>query len=573
MNKIIVLDTHTSNQIAAGEVVERPASVIKELVENAIDAGADSIEVRIKNGGLDFMIVQDNGTGITKEDLPLALMRYATSKLKKASDLSLGLVNSFGFRGEALPSIASVSNLTIISKTKEDNNGYEIGCQGGEILGIKPAAGAYGTRIEVRDLFFNVPARLKFIKSPKSENMAIDKLMRAFVFLYPQISWQFFSDDKQILVFKSSESDLTKRACSLLGQDVLGYLYPFSIIGNVVNLEGVVAAPMIKSRDSRNIHIFINNRLIYDKKLVGAIKVAFRTLLEVGQNPIMALKINVDPSMLDVNVHPRKTEVKFADEHRIISEIIKNLSDFLSKTPWLRPSEEVCLPKASFINQPKLEYKFLATKEPVLDIPSFSLEQKPLMPQDLYADLEILGQMHNLYILLQSSKGLILLDQHAAHERVMFEKIIKQKKNFKKIDLLLPIHIDLSYQELQLFQQHKDQLISLGFDCEFFGEQTIILTSVPYFINKQNSKDLVIDLLHEIDEWGQSRAHSDIFDHVCASLACHSSIRAGQKLHRDEINKLLIELDKIDFNAHCPHGRPIVKWFNTSEIKRWFHRP
>lgn len=573
MKKIIILDQHTANQIAAGEVIERPASVIKELIENSLDAKANHFEIRIKNGGLDFMIVQDNGIGIDKEDLSLAFMRYATSKLTKASDLSLGLVNSFGFRGEALPSIASVSKSSIISKITQSDFAYKITCHAGVLSEIETCSFNQGTRIEVRDLFFNVPARLKFIKSPRSETMAIDKMLKLFAFLYPEHTWHFFSDDKAIMLAKET-SNLMQRAQTLFGLDSSEYLYDFSIESSLLKLEGIMAAPMLSAKDTRHIHIFINNRLVQDKKLVAAIKLSFRSLLEIGKNPFIALKINIDPSMIDVNVHPRKTEVKFAEEQKIFGEIVTLLGSWLAKTPWIKPiinnNEKIVLPQASLISYPKNQYEFLLDKTYVQNENLFV--SKPLLPQEKYADVEILGQLHNMYIILQSEQGLLLLDQHAAHERVMFEDIRLKKSSFRQIDLLLPISINLNHEEFLSFLEHQSALEKLGFNTDIFGERNIALRAIPDFMLNQSLDTLIKDLLSELNEWGQSSINSDIFDNVCATLACHNSIRAGQKLHKDEIAQLLNKLDVIDFNAQCPHGRPMIKWFNHLEIKKWFHR-
>lgn len=594
MKKIEVLQEHIANQIAAGEVVERPASAVKELIENALDAGAKNIEIRIKEGGLGFIVVEDDGNGISPSELSLAIQRFATSKLSSVHDLSLGLIDTFGFRGEALPSIASVSNFYITSKISSEEYATTLYCKDGKVVDVNKIGGKNGTKVLVKDLFYNVPARLKFVKSKRSETYAIDKLVRSFSFIHPDISWKFFCDDKPVFIHNVFEGNSYERVVNLLGAHYKGNLYPICGKTDVLSIEGMVSSPLISAKDTRNIYIFVNNRLISDKKILSAIKVSFRSLLEVGNNPSLAINIKIDKSMVDVNVHPRKAEVRFADEGKIFSHVVKVLTAFLSKTPWLNHSEATLSslaekkPANNFYYPTKEQYaplrqsfEFLLnptvkeeqTFSPMLKVaPVFA--QQVLMPEEKYSDLKVLGQFGNLYILLESAKGLIILDQHAAHERIVFEKIVSQKQeNFIIHQLLIPIKVELSFGQKNLLLDHLKDFHTLGFDMELFGENSVLIRGVPEFFIKENTQDLIYDILSEFEEMALSNQKSKMFDHMCATIACHSSIRAGQKLQKEEIENLLLQLDTIDFNAHCPHGRPIVKWFSQNEIKKWFHRP
>lgn len=570
MGKIIELSQHISNQIAAGEVVERPVSVVKELVENALDAGSTAIEVRIKDGGFSYLVVQDDGSGMDHEDVSLAIKRYATSKISSAHDLHS--LTSFGFRGEALPSIASISNLTIISRLHEAAYGTKAIINAGTLTDIAKTGSNPGTRIEVRDLFFNVPARLKFAKSNRAEASAIDKLLRSFAFIHPRLAWKFFNDDRLIFSYVACDEGDASRAIAMLGRDTEGYVYRLDHATDLVRVRGAICAPMVTRSDARSINIFVNQRLVNDRKLIGAVKSSFRTLLEVGKSPICAISIEIAPDQVDVNVHPRKAEVRFADERRVISHIIRLMADFLSQTPWLRSElPPVFSSTPSYFRaepeRARSNYDFL------LKSPEIIHSDKKLLPTKKFSDLRVIGQVQTTYLLLESDDGLVVIDQHAAHERVTFERLRAQKnQQLASSPLLMPLTIELDFADLALALDHADDLWRLGFETEPFGDKILLLRAVPDVISKQDAVTVFKDVLSELSEHGRSASLDQIYDHVCASIACHGSIRAGQRLNKEEIDALLLELDAIDFGAHCPHGRPVVKSFAESEIKKWFDR-
>lgn len=594
MSKIVQLSQHVANQIAAGEVVERPSSVVKELIENSIDAGSKNIEVRIKNGGLEQIVVQDDGLGMELEDILMALRRYATSKLSTVDDLDQ--IGTFGFRGEALPSIASVSKMSIVSRTNRQDHASRVDVLGGQIGEQSKAGSSIGTRIEVRDLFYNVPARLKFVKSKRAESGEIERLLKAYAFSYPHIGWRYFVDDKNQFSFAKDGSLHHERAQALLGKDTRGFLYPMSHVVEDMSIEGVICAPMVARRDARSIILFVNNRLIKDKRLTDAIRVAFRSLLEVGRSPVVALKIAISASEVDVNVHPRKSEVRFRNEREVFSDIIGAVGEFLAQTPWLRgdsdhfKNEPASLPSTTPFNSDNTRsygYDFLlkpqtSTKETVYAQPSLGMtytpppateEQKKLLSADKFSDLRAIGQVSSTYLLTESDEGLVVIDQHAAHERVMFEKIRREKANsIKRQDLLIPINIALDAKEMAFVVHYLEDFLALGIEIEIFGEENILVRSTPDFLKHCQVVDLIKDIISDLSHIGQLTSFNDLFDHVCATLACHSAIRAGQKMSKEEIEALLRSLDGTSFNAHCPHGRPLVKSFSQMELRKWFHR-
>lgn len=581
MGIIHQLSQHVANQIAAGEVVERPCSVVKELIENSLDAKASRIDVSIKNGGFDYIVVQDDGIGMDEDDLSLCVKRYATSKLEAVSDLDR--LASFGFRGEAIPSIAAISRMTITSRQAHETFGLKALIEMGVVQSISKAGAQIGTRIEVRDLFYNVPARLKFAKSKRTETGEIERLLKAYAFIYPHIAWSLSADERILFSCDQDDSARIERGHVLLGRETKGYLYEFSAQGSSCQIQGVIAAPMVSRRDTRSLITFVNNRLVVDRKLIMAIKNAFSTVLEVGYQPVCALNILVAPDEIDVNIHPRKTEVRFKNERPVIGQIISSVAQFLSQTPWLAHASSPALSSQTawdhntshgglfFSSSPRPHRQehiqaFMMSVMPQTEV------QKPLLLARRFADLKIVGQVMATYLILEGEQGLIMVDQHAAHERVMYERIKMQRQSSLSVPLLIPVTLPVSSLDVALVVDHHDELFQVGFEIEAFGQESIIVRAVPDYVSHASIGDLVRQMLADLATWSTSYADRALFDHVCATLACHASIRAGQTLAREEIEALLISLDDTDFGAHCPHGRPIVKSFAKTEVKTWFDR-
>lgn len=566
MGIIIQLSKHVANQIAAGEVIERPLSVIKELLENSLDAKAKHIEVRIKNAGFTHIIVQDDGIGMDEEDLSLCLNRYATSKLSSVSDLYR--LSTFGFRGEAISSIAAVSRINIISRKSDQDFGVKLVAESGEIKEITKSSASIGTRFLVKDLFFNVPARLKFISSKNVENLQIEKLIKSFAFIEEDVSFSLYKDDKLIFSsYKNNSNSLIDKGHALLGKDYYGHLYDFNSATEAVKINGVIADPTVSRRDSRGIIIFVNKRLIIDKKIMFAIKTAFNNILQVGYQPVSVLNLTVAPDEIDINIHPRKMEIKFKNEQIIIRDLISSLSDFLKKTPWLKTSQ-------SYVN----EYNHVTYQPFILknndNIPNSPLvsAQIKLLPANNFSELKIVGQLSSTYIVLENNDAMIIIDQHAAHERIMFEKIKTYQSHTVTYPLLIPINVSLNSMEMAILKNHDSHLRELGLEIEIFGENQIIIRQVPQYLIKADMNLFLKDMIFDIEINAVFTSHKLFFDKICATLACHASIRAGQNLNNQEIEKLLLELDHTDFAAHCPHGRPIVKSILKSEVKKWFDR-
>lgn len=577
MGKIIELNQHIANQIAAGEVVERPLSVVKELIENAIDAGGNAIEIRIKDGGFNYIVVKDDGSGMDVDDVQLCVKRYATSKLQTVSDLDN--LFTYGFRGEALPSIASISHMSIMSRMHNAVAGVEAKIEAGTCVDVTEAHCDQGTRIEVRNLFFNVPARLKFAKSRSRESWEIDRLIKSIAFIYPNIRWRLFIDDNLVLNYSNA---VDNAAAMLLGADTKGHLFSVDKKTDHVHIAGVIASPMVVRRDARSMIFFVNGRLVNDRKLTMAVKMAYRTLLEVGRSPACALNIMLAPDEVDVNVHPRKSEVRFKDERRVISDLISVLTRMLSTTPWLASESEAFESKSetpietmattSFMPKP-LAFSMNMSGAELWPVQKIAPAQNSLLSARTFSDLVVIGQLCSTYLVAESTAGLVVVDQHAAHERIMFEKIRCQKASSMLAQpLLIPFTLSLSPLEMTLFVEHSEDFLKLKFDVAIFGKDAIVVRALPQFLHHADIAMLIREMLSDFSELGRARGIDEIFDHVCATFACHASIRAGQRMSNDEIIALFKELDGTEFGAHCPHGRPIVKSIARSELKKWFDR-
>jgi DNA mismatch repair protein MutL len=628
MGIIQVLDEALASQIAAGEVVERPSSVVKELLENAMDAEASQIDVHYEGGGVDRLIVQDNGLGMTSDDARLCFSRHATSKLHTIDDLTR--IETFGFRGEALGAIGSVSKIKLVTRPPNSDSATELRIEGGSIVHEGETGAPYGTRIEVKDLFYNVPARRKFLKQERTEAGHIDKLIKSVALGNPNIAFQVRGAGKKQWDLAGSpiEAPITntrriERVVSCLGKQVRDYIYPFEGTTEYLTVSGYLVAPLETKRDLGGIHLHVNGRWVRDRGLLQAIRVAYRTLLEVGRQPICAIQVKIAPEEVDVNVHPQKTEIRFADPRKVHSHIIRLLSDFLSTTPWLKQS-------------PSRSYSLHRHEDSLLrfqDAGHENLEHAPPDPTDLsqvhrsrvkeafakfqkrssmnagtqrgdasqdsdkagwksggvapalnglagfgsadtFSALRVVGQVGQLYLVLDGPDGMVVIDQHAAHERVVFENLrVQVKKNATASQpLLFPLQINLDSTEMSTLEEHGKTLLNYGIDIEPFGSQSAMIRSIPGSLNAGKVEQIARDALAELLQAEPTTSLHDMVDQVCARLACHSAIRKGQKLTHDEIRALLRDLDRIDLGAHCPHGRPVVRHLPWNDMAKWFDR-
>jgi DNA mismatch repair protein MutL len=599
MGAIRVLESAVADQIAAGEVVERPASVVKELVENALDAGAKNIEVRIQGAGLEKLAVIDDGHGMPADDAVLCFSRHATSKLRTADDLRR--IGTFGFRGEALAAIASVARVRLITRQPKSSVASEVRIEGGRVSHVGETGAPGGTRVDVDDLFFNTPARKKFLKAARTEAGHIEETLASSALALPHVGFRLFVDDKLALDLPASSEGAApedtariERACRCLGKHVRPFLFPFAAKTELIEMTGHVVAPLETRRDLAGVHISVNARPVSDRGLVQAVRAAFRTLLEVGRQPILAVNIAVDPEFVDVNVHPRKAEVRFADPRRVHGHLIALLSEFLSKTPWLQGNAATKRVVLGF-HAPIAGAGPAQHADPISDehrarvraaMEKLNASVPPRQPEvftsagtggaQSFASLRVVGQVGGTYLVLEGPSGMVVIDQHAAHERVVFERLRAQRamSEAPSQPLLLPIQLDLSATErAALDDDNARALLSRhGLVVEPFGPHTAMVKALPPVLDAKKAEQIARDALAELAREGSAGALDDRLDRVCARLACHAAVRAGDAMSHDSVRALLRDLDAIDLGAHCPHGRPVVRTLRYDEMALWFDR-
>lgn len=616
---IRVLPSNLVNQIAAGEVIERPASVIKELVENAIDAGADKIEVTLVGGGKNLITVSDNGKGISPEELPLAVERHATSKLP---DNDLFNINFLGFRGEALPSIASVAKMTISSRQKGADSGWQISVNGGDKGEVKPAAVTYGTKIEVRDLFYTTPARLKFMKSDSSEAAQCVDMLQRIALANPQISFYLESDGKKKVALNACQGELfdrrQRRVADVMGGEFEENSVAIDAHNDFCKISGFIGVPTYNKANSLSEFLFVNNRSVRDKLILGAIKGAYQDMMTSGRYPACAVFIEVEPMYVDVNVHPTKAEVRFYDNGAIRGLLVGSIRHALSfggqksaETGGLehllertiegeetdlaslhapQPSENYMLrePAAGFASTPFNHVHSFGggrakSTASTMSIPAleskFSVRVAEEPASETVAEVGELGlakaQFHNTYIISQTEDSIVIIDQHAAHERITMERMKQSMSKHEQVPtqmLLLPEVVDLSLSEKENILEYAPQLSQLGLRLEEFGTSAVLVREIPALLGDTDVKKLVKDMAAEISEWGGEYALSDKIHHICATIACHGSVRAGRPLNIEEMNRLLRDMEKTEHSGQCNHGRPTYVKIKLADIEKLFER-
>ncbi|HET9660555.1 MAG TPA: DNA mismatch repair endonuclease MutL [Thermomicrobiales bacterium] len=577
---IQLLDNETIGKIAAGEVVERPASVVKELVENAIDARATRISVSIEAGGTRSIEVVDNGIGIHADELPVALQRHATSKLTAFEDLD-GLL-SLGFRGEALPSIAAVSSIQVRSRTQHASNAASIRVDFGSIEAVRTDRGDAGTIVQVRDLFENVPARRKFQRQPSTESGLIVRLVSAYASAYPSIGFALDVDGRRTFSTKGS-GDLGEAATAVYGVDVgraAVELVEPELEARVAGVEisGWICAPTVTRSHRQQMVFFMNGRQIQSRTLMYALEEAYHTLLMVGRHPVTLVRIQVEPAQVDVNVHPTKAEVKFADERAVARAISRSAHATLTRLPRADPPRirvESSMPFSTpyapaplpSIERRTFEQRIFAPESPHRDdSPPVSELPRPALPI-----LRVLGQVAGTYIIAEGPEGLYLIDQHAAHERVVYERFLSQMiaAGVERQPMLDPLVFDLSPEESAVIEHSMEELAQLGFQLERFGPSSLLIRSVPAVAVGTDIQARLRDILQELGEGG---AGSSWLDSVAVSVACHTSIRAGQTLSLPEMRELVEQLERTQQPRACGHGRPTMLRLTQDELEKQFGR-
>lgn len=656
MGKIHVLDTELSNKIAAGEVVERPASVIKELVENSIDAGSTSITVEIRDGGVTYMRVTDNGSGMKREDAEIAFLRHATSKIQSADDLDA--IYTLGFRGEALSSIAAVSRTDLYTKTADTDEGVHVHAEGGEITLSDSAGTPTGTTIVVNNLFFNTPARMKFLKKNSTEGGYISDIISRFILAHPEISFKFINGKKEQL-FSSGNNNLVDCIYTVYGKDYAKSSIAVDYTHNNVRVSGAVGKGEV-SRPNRNFQsFFINGRYIKSPLIMRAVEEAYKNQVMIGKFPMAILNIEINPSMIDINVHPTKLEVKFSDERLIYEAIYWGVKNALYQTVQIPkieskqdtktifdtskeklfeqgkfepakpnvivppknqpqivvdeetgeilsapPKEEVPKEVVEDIPPKKVEYYSIETDAPKPDITKLNIPQEPVAvkqeqteyivdteerpvqevqaeapAQEISANRELLeeyklvGQVFDTYIIAQHNDNMLIIDQHAAHERLKYEELKKNLADGTVTPqiLLIPTVVTMSATEYSTFNANRDFFYNIGFETDDFGENSIIVRSAPMDMDDQTMSELIIELIAQLD--GSKRELITAKeDRALYTIACKAAIKANHALHTDEMKKLLNAVFSLPNINTCPHGRPIIVSMSKKELEKDFKR-
>lgn len=639
MSKIQVLDQVTIDKIAAGEVVERPASVVKELVENAIDAKAAAVTVEVKEGGISFMRIADNGCGIDREDVPGAFLRHSTSKIRNAEDLEH--ISSLGFRGEALSSIAAVSQVELITKTPEDSFGTRYMISGGKEEGMEDIGAPDGTTFLVRQLFYNVPARRKFLKTAMTEAGHVSDLMTRMALSHPHISFQFINNGQSKL-HTSGNGNLRDVIYHIYGREIAANLINVTYEKNGIRITGYIGAPLI-SRGNRNFETyFINGRYVKSSIIYKAIEDAYKDFTMQHKYPFTVLHIEVVGEDVDVNVHPTKMEVRFHNQQMVYNSIYEAVDQALHEKELI-PEVTIDVPKAvpkaqvkpepvarskeviqSEVNrsakvQPEkasgerdLDYFMEQMKKRVMsyhqqnssaevkgksDIfkpqvqvdrvkeaaASYRAKQSPeqmtlfdgkLLDKEKRANYKIIGQVFDTYWLVEFDNSLYIIDQHAAHERVLYEKTLKEMKTREFTSQMIspPVILNLTMQEAQLLRTYMDQFTRIGFEFEEFGQDSYAVRSVPANLFSIAKKELLMEMIDSLSEEVHRRQSSELLDEKIASMSCKAAVKGNMRLSAQEVDALIGELLKLDNPYHCPHGRPTIISMSKRELEKKFKR-
>jgi DNA mismatch repair protein MutL len=573
--KIHILSDETASRIAAGEVVERPASVVKELIENSLDAGASEISVWVEKSGTSLIRVADNGEGMEPDDLALAVERHSTSKLKEENDLFH--IETLGFRGEALPSIASVSRMEIISRPPTFAIGHRLRVEGGKKEEMQAAAAALGTSIEIRDIFFNTPARRKFLKSFATELSHICDAVNRMALAYPEVHFRLFHDGRPLGDYVPVR-DGKDRLQQVFGRDIVRDLIPLCSDGGPVAVAGYLSAAPASFPNTRYLMTFVNRRYVRDKVISHAVLQGYEGLLMKGQYPAVVLFLGVPFSDVDVNVHPAKFEVRFrrqSEVHEAVARAVRASLKRAAKDPSgnVAPIET---PTVFAVGEPALGYtaRLMAQDRSPLRDNVFSMRAAEAVPEGYFSSMTVLGQILGCYLVCASSEGLALIDQHAAHERVAYEKLRREMAagEVMKQNLLIPQTVQLSAGELMLLERELPQLAQAGFILEPFGPDAYAITAVPALLPEGDYRPVVRQWVAELAEVDRSQSFHQHLDERLATIACHSVIRANRKLAMDEMRALLRALDQIEFATQCPHGRPVLFEFSRADLEKMFRR-
>ena len=604
--RIKPLSPQLANQIAAGEVVERPASVVKELIENSIDAGATEILLEIEQGGVRLIRVRDNGTGIVKQDLALALSRHATSKIYHQQDLER--VASLGFRGEALPSISSVSRLELRTRTADEESGWQVQADGRESMAEpQPVAHPVGTTIEVRDLFYNTPARRKFLRTEKTEFGHIEDVVKRIGLSYFQVSIQLKHNKKPVLNLQRAETREARerRVASVCGKPFLENALYLEMEAAGLKIFGWVGLPTYTRSQADQQYFYVNGRMVKDKLVTHAIRQAYQDVMYHGRHPAYVLYLELDPALVDVNAHPSKHEVRFREGRMVQDFIFRSLHEALAQVkpgsqanpanldvtrqgsggssafagaraaapaPQIREQQSMALQVAEQMAAYKALHPGNASPEPasgtapVASAEPASADSPPLG----YA----IAQLHGVYILAQNAKGLIIVDMHAAHERIVYErmKTALADQNIITMPLLLPLTVRLSEKEVKMVENHLSEPAALGFEIGLMGQESIVVRQIPSILKDADVDGLVRDIVSDLIEYGNSKRLQEFRNAVLATMACHGAVRANRQLTVPEMNAVLRDMEATERSGQCNHGRPTWVQLEMKDLDKLFMR-
>lgn len=631
------LSDELSNQIAAGEVVERPSSVVKELIENSVDAGATRIDIELEEGGANLIRIRDDGCGMDRADAELAIRRHATSKIRRREDLFA--IASMGFRGEALPSIASVSRFSLVSKPHDTLGGTRILVDGGNLKLIEEFGCPPGTEIVVKDLFFNTPARRKFMKTRSTEMKHAVEAVHRLAIPRPDVAFTLAHNGRTVLDLPAVESH-SDRLFSIFGRDDADELYRTTETEqDGVRAWGFAGSPSISRRNSTGIWTFVNGRYVRDSSLMAAVKVAYRGMMERGRQPVAVVFLDVPLADVDVNVHPTKVEVRFNDASAVFRATRRTIVQTLSDTPWVPAGERIANDDGSFddslgtvplTDRRKSDgnYDIETTAERVYSLRGGARERPEVTvggidsdetathgldlrggqsvgvgytqrfsgtdakrgsrfrdsaethsfddtpPTGYFESLQFVGQIHGTYLLCSDQRGLVVVDMHAAHERITFESLRNAwaQRHIEIQQMMFPDVLNLDSLRGAVLEEHLDVFERLGFDIESLGGTDYALRAVPAILQSGNLKSLLRDALDEIGEHGESDRVDEAIDAILIRMACHGSLRSGDTVHPDEAYELFKQLDAVDFGANCPHGRPVFFQMSVGELESRFSR-
>jgi DNA mismatch repair protein MutL len=599
---IRLLPPNLVNQIAAGEVVERPASVVKELVENALDADARRIDVTLRDGGRALIAVADDGHGMDRDELALAVERHATSKLP--SD-DLVHINQFGFRGEALPAIGAVGRLAITTRRRDAEHGWVLSVEGGAKSPIEPAPANPGTRVELRDLFYAVPARLKFLKSARSELNAVTEIVERLAMAHPEVAFSLTDDDRNVLRFHAEGTDLIaeaegarlKRLAAVMGRDFAENAAPVEAVRDGHRITGFAGLPTLNRATASMQYLFVNGRPVKDRLLVGAIRGAYQDFLARDRHPLAVLFVDCASEDVDVNVHPAKAEVRFRDAALVRGLIVGGIRHALTGAGH-RASTTVAAAtlqgfSPGFSSPPMPAYQAMhrgspsvahlaaqavaafAPLDPELARPSMRAEAMPEATSLRDYPLGVArAQLHGTYVVAQTADGIVIVDQHAAHERLVYERMKEAlaATGIARQALLIPVVVELDQPATERLLARAAELEELGLVIESFGPATVVVREVPALLGTTDVQGLLRDLADELAEFDTALSLKERLEHVCGTMACHGSVRAGRQLNQAEMDALLRQMEATPHSGQCNHGRPTYVELKLADIERLFGR-